>query len=71
MISDYDSIVTMCSVLGMWKSFHIYWHVTDIGSALTQINQAVTCLQWESEPLHTGYTHTWLKVTSQSEIWVK
>jgi hypothetical protein len=58
MISDYDSIVTMCSLLGMWKSFHISWHVTNIGSAMTQINQAVTCMQWELEPLHTMGTLT-------------
>jgi len=58
MISDYDSIVAMCLVLGMWKSFHNFWHVTNIGSALTQINQAVTRMQLESEPLHTMDTLT-------------
>jgi len=58
MISDYDSIVAMCSVLSVWKSFHISWHVTNMGSALTQINQADTCMQWESEPLHAMGTLT-------------
>jgi len=60
MISDYDSIVAMCSVLSIWKFFHISWHVTNTGSALTQINQAVTCMQCGSRSLSTLWVHSQL-----------
>jgi hypothetical protein len=65
MISDYDSIVAMYAVLGMWKSFHISCHVIDIKVSM-DTNKAGSYLyaMGVGASPHYGYTHNQLKVTS-------